>query len=81
MNLSPFLHAIPPGGMTAMPTKTAQMPTRQEDGDREPDRNDPQEVRSFGAPGREPARNDDSAAGIDLDLPDDPAINTHGSDR
>ena len=64
-----------------MPTKTQQRPSRQEDGDREPGRSAPHEVRSFGAPTREPAPNDDGAAGTDLDLTDDPDINTHGSDR
>ena len=64
-----------------MPTKTDQRPPRQEDGDREPGRSDGPEVRSFVVASREPARNDDSAAGGDVDLPDDPDINTHGSDR
>jgi hypothetical protein len=64
-----------------MPTKTDQRPPHQGDGDREPGPGGQPEVRSLVAASREPARNDDSAAGGDVDLPDDPDINTHGSDR
>jgi hypothetical protein len=58
-----------------------QRQPRQQDRDREPDRGPRHELRSSGPASRQPALDHDSGAGTDTDLMDDPAINTHGSER
>ena len=63
-----------------MPWKMNQSPPQQPDRDREPGRSPHDEVGIFVSASREPARDHNRAAGDD-EVADDPAINTHGSER
>jgi hypothetical protein len=64
-----------------MPTRRTQSLPRQQDRDRQPSRGSLDEVRSFVPVGGESAVNPDRAARPELELTDDPAINTNGSER
>jgi hypothetical protein len=66
--------------MTAMPERTDESPPLQEDRDRQPGATPRDEPRNSASDGLEAARNDDAAGDDDFD-PDDPGINTHGSER
>jgi hypothetical protein len=65
-----------------MPVKTTESPPPQGDRDREPGSGSRGTLRNIETQTGDRARNDYAAfAGTELDMPDDPEINTHGSER
>ena len=64
-----------------MPTKIGESPPRQEVGEGNPDGGRRAEVRNSAPIGGGAGRNHDAPPDADVQLVDDPGINTHGSER